>query len=137
VTIDTSKWTKIGQSSNAEFYELEPHILAVVPFDGAIDDMSTARESVRIQLEHLRKSGRRAGTIVFMDQVLEQASGARSVYRDEPDPAFQVCFALVGGTTFGRAVGSVFIGLHPPRVPTKMFATLEEAVAWIRTKLEA
>lgn len=135
--IDTSAWTKIGQSANADFYEVEPRILAVVPFDGAVDDEATARASVRIQLEHLRKNGRRAGSLVLMDRVIAQDSGARSVYRDEPDPAFQVCFALVGGTVFGRAVGSVFIGLHPPRVPTKMFASLEEAIAWVREKLEA
>jgi hypothetical protein len=59
------------------------------------------------------------------------------VYRVAPDPAFQACFALVGGTTFGRAVGSFFIGIHPPRVPTRMFATTEEALRWARLAAEA
>lgn len=45
---------------------------------------------------------------------------------------FQICFALVGSTVFGRAVSSVFMGLHPPRVPTRMFGTFEEALTWIR-----
>ena len=54
------------------------------------------------------------------------------MYRVEPDPAFQTCFALVGGTVFGRAVGSFFIGIHPPRVPTRLFATIEEAHRWAR-----
>ena len=67
-----------------------------------------------------------------MDRVASQNSGARDVYRDAPDPMFQTCFALVGSTMFGRAVSSVFIGLHPPRVPTRMFATFEEALSWIR-----
>jgi hypothetical protein len=49
-----------------------------------------------------------------------------------PDPMFQTCFALVGSTMFGRAVSSVFIGLNPPRVPTRMFATFQEALSWIR-----
>jgi hypothetical protein len=70
-----------------------------------------------------------------MDPVLEQDAGARTVYRDLPDPAFQVCFALVGSSAFGRAVGSVFLGLSRPRVPTRMFGSFEEAVAWIREKL--
>jgi hypothetical protein len=135
MSVDVSSWTKIGASSNADFYEIEPRILAVLPFEGAIDSARTARESVEVQLEYLRSTGIRAGIVVFMDRVIEQDSGARAVYRDAPDPTFQECFALVGGTPFGRAVGSLFIGLSPPKVPTKMFGTLDEATRWIRERL--
>jgi hypothetical protein len=137
MTPDTSAWTPIGRSSNADFFEVEPGVLAVVPFDGITDNATTAAESIRVQLEYLRPKGLRAGVLVFMDRVAQQDSGARTVYREAPDPAFQACFALVGSTIFGRAVGSVFIGLHPPRVPTRMFGTLEEAVAWIRETVQA
>jgi hypothetical protein len=129
---DTSAWSPIGRSANADFFEIEPGVLAVVPFDGTSDSADTAAESIRIQVAHLRGSGRRAGTVVFMDRVVAQNSGAREVYRSDPDPTFQTCFALVGSTILGRAVSSVFIGLHPPRVPTRMFRTFEEALAWIR-----
>jgi hypothetical protein len=132
IGIDTSGWTRIGRSSNAEFFEIEASVLAVVPFDRCDDNEHSARESVRIQLEHLRACGRRAGVLVFMDRVLTQSAAARQVYRDEPDLAYQACFALVGGTLFGRAVGSIFIGLHPPRVPTRLFATAEQAIEWAR-----
>jgi hypothetical protein len=137
MNIDTSAWTKIGESPNATFFEIEPHVLAVVPFDGSTDDEATANDSIRIQLAHLRAKGMRAGTIVFMDRLVAQDSAARTVYRDAPDQEFQACFALVGGTSFGRAVASVFIGLHPLRVPTKMFGTLDEAIAWTRTMVHA
>jgi hypothetical protein len=129
---DTAAWTPIGRSANADFFEIETGVLAVVPFDGASDTADTAADSVRIQLTHLRARGRRAGTIVFMDQVASQNSGARDVYRTAPDPTLQTCFALVGGTMFGRAVSSVFIGLNPPRVPTRLFGTYQEALSWIR-----
>ena len=72
-----------------------------------------------------------------MDAVASQNSGAREVYRNAPDPTFQTCFALVGSTMFGRAVSSVFMGLHPPRVPTRMFGTFQEALAWIRKTAES
>ena len=129
---DVTAWSAIGRSANADFYEIEPGVLAVVPFDGSGDTADTAAESVQIQLEHLRARGQRAGVMVFMDRVVSQTSGARDVYRDAPDPTFQACFALVGSTVFGRAVASIFMGLHPPRVPTRMFGTYEEALAWIR-----
>jgi hypothetical protein len=131
-TIETAGWRRIGVSSNADFFEVEERVLAVVPFDRCDDDEETARESIRIQLEYLRPLEKRAGVLVFMDRILTQSASAREVYRVAPDPAFQACFALVGGTTFGRAVGSFFIGIHPPRVPTRMFATTEEALHWAR-----
>lgn len=133
---DTTRWSTIGRSANADFFEVEPGVLAVVPFDGADDTAGTAAESVRVQLEHLRAHGRRAGTVVFMDRIVAQSAGAREVYREAPDPLFQTAFALVGSTVFGRAVASVFIGLHPPRVPTRMFGTFEEALTWIRQTAE-
>ncbi len=132
-TIDTTGWTKIGTSANADFWLVEPHILAVVPFEGTEDTEATARQSVTIQLEYLRAHGMRAGVIVFMDPVIEQSAGARTMYRDLPDPTFQICYALVGSSAFGRAVGSVFLGLSRPKVPTKMFGSFEDAAAWIRS----
>lgn len=133
MTIDTSAWTKFATTSNADFYEIEPHVLAIVPFDGTTDDARTAQESVAVQLAYLRPRGARAGIVIFMDRVAQQDGAARAVYREQPDPAFQACFALVGGTAFGRAVASIFIGLNPPRVPTRLFDTIEEALAWVRT----
>jgi len=135
--LDTSTWTKFATTSNADFYEIEPHILLVAPFDGTTDDAGTAQESVTAQLQYLEPRGQRAGVIVLMDQVARQDGGARAIYRDLPNPAFQVCFALVGSTPFGRAVASIFIGLNPPRVPTRFFATIEEASAWIKTTLNS
>jgi len=137
VTLDTSAWRRIGRSGNAEFFEIEPGALAVLPFDGSSDTADTAQESIQIQLTHLRASGRRAGTVVFMDHVASQNAGAREVYHHAPDPTFQTGFALVCSSMFGRAVSSVFIGLHPPRVPTKMFGTFEEALTWIRQTADA
>lgn len=134
MTIDTTGWTVIGKSDNADFYEIEEGLLAIVPFEGSSDDGTTAAQSVRIQLDYLRPRGARASVIVFMDPLVEQHASARVVYRDAPDPAFITCYALVGGTAFGRAVGSIFLGLSPPRVPTRLFGSLEDALAWARSQ---
>jgi hypothetical protein len=132
--IDTTGWTPIGKSDNADFYEVEEGLLAIVPFEGSSDDEKTAKQSVRIQHDYLRPRGRRAGVIVFMDPLVEQHASARIVYRDGPDPAFVTCYALVGGTVFGRAVGSIFIGLSRPRVPTRLFGSLDDARAWAKSQ---
>ncbi len=133
---DSTGWIPIGRSSNAECFEVEPGVLAIVPADGATETAETAAENIQIQLAHLRARRRRAGTIVFMDNVASQNAGAREVYHTAPDPAFQTCFALVGSTMFGRAASFVFTGLNPPRVPTRMFGTFQEALSWIRQSSE-
>jgi hypothetical protein len=135
--IDVSGWKTIGKSDNANFYEIEPGVLAVVPHDGATDTEKTATQSVQVQLDYLRPTGQRASVLVFMDPVLEQLAEARKVYRDMPDPALINCYALIGGSAFGRAVGSIFIGLSPPAVPTKLFGSYEEALGWARTSRRA
>jgi len=133
--VETRDWTKFGESANATFYQVDECTLAVVPVDGCTDDEHTAKASVDIQQNHLKATGIRAGSIIFMDGIAQQTSGARTAYRDLPDPARQVCFALVGGSMFGRAVGSVFLGLSKPRVPTQMFATFEQALAWCHAQV--
>lgn len=129
---DTSRWTQVDSTPNAELYVVEPGVLAVVPHDHSRDDETTARQNVAAQLRYLRAHGLHAGVVVFMDGLVEQDAKARAVYRHEPDPVLHRCFALVGLTPFGRAAASFFIGLHRPKVPTRFFATQDEALAWVR-----
>jgi len=135
MTVDISNWIKFGQTVNADFYEISPGFLAVVPFNECTDDATTAIASVQTQLDYLHSKKQKAAVVIFMDNIIQQTAGARTIYRDMPDPAYQVCFALVGGTFFGRAVGSVFLGLSKPRVPTQMFGTLEQAMEWCRSQV--
>lgn len=135
MSIDISNWIKFGQTANADFYEISPGFLAVVPFNNCTDDETTAKASVQTQLEYLQYKKQRAAVVIFMDNIIQQTAGARAVYRDMPDPACQACFALVGGTFFGRAVGSFFLGLSKPRVPTQMFGTMEQALEWCRSQV--
>lgn len=125
------EWQLVGSMSNADLYQIAPDVIAVVPHHEASDTEATARESLALQARHWRSAGRRGAVVVFMDAILSQDSGARAVYMNESDPALVTCFALVGETFFGQAVGAVFTGLSRPQVPTNMFRTLEEAMPWI------
>lgn len=136
MAIATKNWIKFGQTANADFYQISESTLAVVPFEGCTDDEDTAKASVEIQKNYLSSKEQKAGCIIFMDSIAQQTAGARTAYRDLPDPKYQVCFALVGGTVFGRAVGSVFLGLSKPRVPTQMFGTFEQALAWCQAQVK-
>lgn len=129
---DVSKWTEVGRTDNATFYEIEPRILAVVPEDGCTDDENTATQSVEFQHTYWRDMKMTGCAVIYMDNIRDSKAGARKVYGKLPDSKLINGFALIGGTVFGRAVASVFIGLSRPSAPTRMFGDLQQALLWAR-----
>ncbi|MEM1029795.1 MAG: hypothetical protein AAGA56_00825 [Myxococcota bacterium] len=129
---DVNDWKKLGQTDNADFYEVEDGIIGIVPFRDAIDTEATAKASVDFQHRHWTERNRRGGAVIFMDRLRDSKAEARQVYTTMPDATLISGFALVGGTVFGRAVASVFLGLNKPSAPTRMFGTEEDALAWLR-----
>ncbi len=127
-------WRRIGAISNAEIFAVDDDIIAIVPVPNSEDDERSARENLAFQGAYWRRVGRRGGAIVLMDNVLSQDSGARAVYANESDASITTCYALVGETFFGHAVSAVFEGLARPRVPTKIFRSLDEALTWVRSE---
>ena len=111
MTPDTSAWSPIGRSGNADIYEIESGALAVVPFDGASDTAVTAAENIQIQLAHLRARGNRAGTVVFMDPVASQTAEG-TIYvtqrgREDDDLAPYLYQSTDFGKTFTPIVGNM------------------------------
>lgn len=127
-------WKKLGDSDNAEFFLAEDGVIAVVPHDGCTDDEATATQSVEFQHSYWRGEGRSGGALIFLDPIRDSQPGARGVYATLPDPSLIRGFALVGGSIFGRAIGSVFLGLSRPSAPTKMFGDKERGLAWLRER---
>jgi hypothetical protein len=129
--IPAADWIHLGSSTNADFYQVEQDILAVVPYPDTTDDGHTARESLAFQRGHWAQVGHRGGVVVFMDPVLVQDASARAVYANETADHPSTCFALVSSTLFGQATASTFEGLTRPGVPTHVFRTFEEALPWV------
>lgn len=129
--IPVDLWKHLGSSTNAEFYLVEPEVLAIVPHERCEDNEKTARESFAFQTAHWRSVGHRGAAIVFMDRVLLQDGGARTVYEEESHGMLTTCFAIVGETFFGRVTASVYTGLKKPAIPTQVFRNVEDALPWI------
>ena len=130
-SVDRIRWHLLGKTSNADFYEVEPDLVAVVPFENSKDDEGTARESLAFQDAHWRAVGRRGAAVIFMDPVLEQDGGARAVYANETQNALTTCYALVGETIYAYATSTVFTGLARPAVPTQVFRSFADARPFI------
>lgn len=128
--IDTSQWTRLGETTCSEYFEIESGVLAAVAREGSKDDLSTAQENVAFQHQHWRTKGRSGVVVFFIDNLVSLDRDARRLYQVELDPALLRGTALVGSTLLSRAIGSFFLGLARPRIPFRMFADLESALAW-------
>ncbi|AKV00586.1 hypothetical protein AKJ09_07249 [Labilithrix luteola] len=131
MTIPAPEWRKLGSTSNADFYEMREDILVIVPNVDSTDNEQTARESLAFQKKHWTETGRRGSVIVWMDPIVVQDSGARSVYANETRGVPTNCYALVGESFFAMASASVFTGLAKPGIETNVFRSLAEAMPWI------
>lgn len=131
---DFSRYKKIGETTNTEVYiaESDPDILIIVPREGTKDNRTDACENVAYYHRYARSLGRPCGSLVMMSNMLSQDAEARREY-NTLDPALIYGGALVVSNALSRALGSFFIGLNRPRVPTKLFDTMENGLQWLRT----
>ncbi len=131
---DFSHYKKIGETTNTEMYiaESDPDILIIVPREGTMDNSKDARENVAHYHEYARSLGRPCGSVVIMSNMLSQDAEARRAYADI-DPSLIYGGALVVESALSRALGSFFIGLTRPKVPTKLFDTIEKGVEWLKS----
>ena len=133
-TQDFSRYKKIGETTNTEVYiaESDPDILIIVPREGTKDNRTDAAENVAYYHNYARSLGRPCGSAVMMSNMLSQDAEARRAYTTL-DPALIYGGALVVGNALSRALGSFFVGLNRPRVPTKLFDSLENGLQWLKT----
>jgi hypothetical protein len=131
---DFSRYKKIGETANTEVYiaESDPDILIIVPREGTKDNFEDATENVAYYHNYARSLGRPCGSLVMMSNMLSQDAEARRAYATL-DPDLIYGGALVVGNPLSRALGSFFVGLNRPRVPTKLFDTIENGLQWLKS----
>ncbi len=134
--VDQSDWVRVGRTTRTEYFRLGDDLLIAWPDERSTDDEVTARENTAFQREWFTTHKIAGGVIIFFDRIANQTRGARGVYATEVDPAWAAGVALVGGTMLTRALGSFFMGLTPPRVPTQMFGSLDACKPWLNEQIE-
>jgi hypothetical protein len=127
-----SSWETIGETSNTRYY-LAPgqsDVVVVVPAEAVSDDAASARENVTFQMGYARSLGRPCAFVVLLGRLRSQDAEARRVYADGMEPALCFASALVVSNGISRAIGSFFLGITRPRTPTRIFETIDGAIAW-------
>src|SRR5512135_1686181 len=132
--IDTSKYKEVGRTPNTVVYiaEADPDILTVIPRAGTMDNARDARENVAFFHSYARALGRSCACVVIMANMLSQEPEARRAYQGI-DTALFYGGGLVVENALSRALGSFFMGLSRPNVPTRLFDTVDNAVTWLKT----
>jgi hypothetical protein len=129
--VDTSGWTRVGATSAYDCFAVTPDILALVGREGARDTVEAARELTAFQYDYWTKLGHTGSIAVFIDGIVDQDPAAREVYIQDAEGALTHAGVLIGGTFWGRTVGTAYLAVRKTPIPTRLYATLEEALPWL------
>ena len=127
------QWKPLGRTFNTHYYLLADDVLIVLPDKGLKDDGASARVNIEYQTAYARLVGR-CCVIVVIDSLSSQDSEARRIYAAGMQPSLFFAVALIVTSPLARAIGSFFLGLTRPPVPTRLFESVEEAAAWAMTQ---
>jgi hypothetical protein len=131
------QWKPLGTTYNTHYYLLAEDVVVVLPDKGLKDDGASARVNIDYQTAYARQLGRRCCVIVVLDSLTSQDSEARRIYAAGMQPTLFYAAALIVTNPLARAIGSFFLGLTRPAVPTRLFESVEDAAAWVATQRPA
>jgi hypothetical protein len=132
VTLDFDRYEKVGGTNAGAYLQIEHGILLAVPKEGYRQTVEGARASLREQERLATALGEPQVVLILVDRVQDQDAASRRIWRDEAQPEYLMGIGLVGVRPLAKAIGAFFIGLTKPRVPTALFATLEDGIQWAR-----
>ena len=111
---------------------LEDGILRFVANAGTEQSGEDAAEAMRV-FEKLAGGQRRPAVIVVVG-LKKLSREARTIYGSpEAAKTFRAVGLVVGGSAIARALINFMVTVVRPVTPTRMFDTVDEAVAWART----
>jgi hypothetical protein len=130
---DNGTYKSVGSTVNTDYTIADPDILIVTPKPKTVDNPELARINVEFQANYASQLGSKCSVVVVMTNLLSQDAATRRIYSEGITPAQFFGIALVVGNPLARAIGSFFMGISRPEVETKMFNSVENAVAWLQT----
>jgi len=131
---DLGGFRKVSELENGTctLFEVEQQVLALTFKEGLRQDKVAAEAILALASAWVEQLGVPCGVIIFSDAITEQDARARRVFtrKARGDQFFSV--ALIARSLFARAAASFYMGIARPVIPTKVFNTFDEAVAWTR-----
>ena len=134
--VEPSDWQTVGSTYNTDYRTKADarDILIVLPHTGLRDDGKSAQTNIDFQVKYSESLGRPCGVIVLLGSLMSQDADARRIYAAAMNHRHFFAASLVVTNPISRAIGSFFLGLSRPSVPTKIFGDLEKAIAWAESQ---
>jgi hypothetical protein len=134
--IEPANWQPVGSTRNTTYRTKAgaSDILIVLPEPGLRDDVESARMNLAFQTSYADTVGRRCAVIVLLGSLLSQDADARRIYAAGMTPDRFFAASLVVTSPISRAIGSFFLGLTRPSVPTSMWGDFPKAIAWAESQ---
>jgi len=128
-----SEFEIVGKTDTTDFSIADADILIGTPKPGTVDNPEAAKVNVEFEGNDARKLGKRICVVILVDNLLAQDAETRRIYTEGLGEEDLYGVALVSGKSLGRAIASFFMGLSKPKVPTKIFDSVESAIEWAQS----
>lgn len=125
----------VGGTAAGRYVALADDVLLAIPRPGYMQTEAGARASLAEATRIIRERGRRHVLVILMDGVASQDGASRKVWQEEVDPGVLCAMVLVAKSLLARAIGSFFIGLRRPTIPTRMTTSVDDALRWAQEQL--
>ena len=76
--------------------------------------------------------GKKTPALVDMRGLVGMDRGARLYFAGEETAKVESAAALIIESPLSKAIGNFFMGLNKPIIPTRLFTSEEEAIAWLK-----
>ena len=118
------------ESRTSQFWLDEEGILCVKTLPQAYYTLADAQKNVEIM--HQLADGQKRPVLVEMKQIKGMDGNARAYSAGDNVESITLALAMVIGSTLGKALGNLWLGINKPSFPTRMFNSETEAIKWLK-----
>jgi len=112
----------------------EDGIARIIHVPGAEVTLEDAKETMAAYLKI--NKGKRLPLFVDTKTMRSLAREARKYYAGEEAAKVASAVAIIVGTPVSRVLGNFYLGLSNPHLPSRLFSSENEALAWLKGYLE-
>lgn len=108
-------------------------IARVIHFPGVELTLADAQETMAAYLKVSK--GEKLPLLVDTTEMKSMTRESRLYYASEETAQTGCAVAIIIGTPVSKVLGNFYIGLSKPHLPSRLFTSEEEALAWLRSFL--
>lgn len=124
---------RVEETRTGRGWVADDGIVMVVQYEGFEHSLEDAHANVAAALR--LADGRKRAMMVDLTGVKAMTREARARYAQLDSAETAYALAMVVGSPLSRMIGNFFLGFNRAPVPTRLFATQAEALAWLREKM--